>query len=126
MENISSSETPSSAPENLRRGQKRSRADSDDDARDIDTSVVGKRTRTKLAIPGADDDVNDYVPVALQKDDISEEVERRLRLREERREKRGKLQPAEKRKRDSDGDGAAATKPETEIRKRHKSGTVDY
>jgi hypothetical protein len=59
-----------------------------------------KRLRTKREIAGAQDDVEDFVPVALQKDDISEEVERRLKLKEERR-KNSSVEPDKKRRRDS-------------------------
>jgi hypothetical protein len=56
--------------------------------------------RTTREILGERDAVEDFVPVALQKDDISEEVERRLKLKEERRKKLS-AEPEKKRKRDS-------------------------
>jgi hypothetical protein len=59
-----------------------------------------KRLRTTRKILGEHDAVEDFVPVALQKDDISEEVERRLKLKEERRKKMS-AEPEKKRKRDS-------------------------
>jgi hypothetical protein len=115
MENNSSSESY----QNVRPGQKRSRTDNE---ADTESSEMGKRTRTKRVMPGADDDVGDYVPVALQKDDISEQVERRLRLREEQR--RVQLdEPGKKRRRSSGTNDAvaASTKPDRAIRKRHKA-----
>ncbi|KAH8696717.1 hypothetical protein BGW36DRAFT_428710 [Talaromyces proteolyticus] len=93
-----------------------------EDRSDRNDDVSQKRPRTKLKLPGASNDVNDFVPVALQKDDISEEVEQRLRLREERREKRNTVS-TNKRKRDSTTakDDIALVKAEQLIGKRHKA-----
>lgn len=117
MEDNSASESH----QNFHTGQKRSRMDIDADTK---SSGVEKRTRTKRAIPGANDDVSDYVPVALQKDDISDQVEQRLRLREEQRRVKRSLsadEPGKKRKRDSGGTREVATKPDRAIRKRHRA-----
>lgn len=111
----------SESHQDLRPGQKRCRMD---DAAETESSGVEKRTRTKRAIPGADADVSDYVPVALQRDDISDQVEQRLRLREEQRRAKRSLSdddPGKKRKRDSGGPKDIATKPDREIQKRHRA-----
>lgn len=71
-----------------------------------------KRLRTKREISGEHDAVEDFVPVALQKDDISEEVERRLRLKEERRQKLS-AEPEKKRKRDSTSSSNGVSKGNT-------------
>lgn len=59
-----------------------------------------KRKRTDVAIPGADDDVQGAIPVSLETEDISDEVQRRLEIKEEQRRKRDSR--PEKRKRDRD------------------------
>ncbi|KAL4981788.1 hypothetical protein BDW68DRAFT_171854 [Aspergillus falconensis] len=59
-----------------------------------------KRKRVDVAIPGADQDVRDVMPVSLETEDISDEVQRRLKIKEEQRRKRD-AKP-EKRKRDRD------------------------
>ena len=71
-----------------------------------------KRPRTTREIQGENDAVDDFVPVALQKDDISEEVDRRLRLKEERRKKLS-AEPEKKRKRDSTSSNNGSTKGRT-------------
>lgn len=78
-----------SSSQKLWPGEKRGRKDQDMDGVEYssDSKTSQKRQRTRRRIPGADENVEDYIPVALQKDDISEEVEQRLRLREERRKK---------------------------------------
>jgi hypothetical protein len=109
-----------SLQKDIRPGQKRGRTEE----HEADAESSGqKRTRTKRAIAGADDDVSDYVPIALQKDDISEQVERRLRLREEQRRAKYE-QLGMKRKRDSSSqrtkpDSPAAAAAST-TKKRHK------
>ncbi|GLA13924.1 hypothetical protein AnigIFM62618_011342 [Aspergillus niger] len=59
-----------------------------------------KRKRIDEFIPGADEDVRRFSPVSVETEDISEEVQRRLRIKEEQRKKRG-TSKADKRKRDS-------------------------
>lgn len=71
-----------------------------------------KRMRTTREIFGEHDAVEDFVPVALQKDDISEEVERRLKLKEERRKKLS-AEPEKKRKRDSTSSNNGVAKGKT-------------
>ncbi|KAE8355238.1 hypothetical protein BDV28DRAFT_155546 [Aspergillus coremiiformis] len=58
-----------------------------------------KRKRLDIMMSGHDEDVRNVTPVALETEDISEEVQRRLEIKEEQRSKRTS-QP-EKRKRDS-------------------------
>ncbi|RJE21737.1 hypothetical protein PHISCL_05921 [Aspergillus sclerotialis] len=60
---------------------------------------VPKRTRTGRSIPGDDEDVRNVTPVSMETEDISEEVDRRLRIKEERHRK--KDAKPEKRKRES-------------------------
>ncbi|RDW79232.1 uncharacterized protein DSM5745_06084 [Aspergillus mulundensis] len=59
-----------------------------------------KRKRVDMIIPGADEDVRNVMPVSLETEDISDEVQRRLKIKEEQRRKRD-AKP-EKRKRDRD------------------------
>lgn len=74
-----------------RSSQKRSRGEEDtpipEDEHGV-TNALGKRKRTKDTLPGGDEDVETVIPISMQTEDISEEVERRLKLREERRRKR--------------------------------------
>ncbi|TPR06733.1 hypothetical protein CAN33_0024050 [Aspergillus niger] len=59
-----------------------------------------KRKRIDEFIPGADEDIRSFSPVSVETEDISEEVQRRLRIKEEQRKRRG-TPKADKRKRDS-------------------------
>ncbi|GFF58178.1 hypothetical protein IFM51744_09463 [Aspergillus udagawae] len=83
-------------------------------------SRSSKRKRLDLAIPGAEQEVADVMPVALETEDISEEVQRRLQIKEERRKKRD-AKP-EKRKRDSlaSNGSASASSPGGVARPRKK------
>ncbi|KAF4987294.1 hypothetical protein F66182_16764 [Fusarium sp. NRRL 66182] len=83
-----------------------------------------KRPRTTREIPGQRDAVEDFVPVALQKDDISEEVERRLKLKEERRKKMS-AEPEKKRKRDSTSSNNGIAKSRTKRSRDVNTGEVD-
>lgn len=126
---IDGTESSSEPPKhNFLPGQKRCRTEEHSPSAD---SSGHKRTRIKRAIAGAHDDVSDFVPVALQRDDISEQVEKRLRLREEQRrtakvDDDEQQQLGSKRKRDSSGSGtkpdAVATRPDKAIRKRQRAG----
>ncbi|KAL3432018.1 hypothetical protein BDV09DRAFT_187928 [Aspergillus tetrazonus] len=85
-----------------------------------------KRKRVDMAMPGADQDVRDVMPVSLETEDISDEVQRRLKIKEEQRRKRD-AKP-EKRKRDRDSlasnvstSSLASSKP----RKRYKLSEQD-
>ncbi|KAL4738631.1 hypothetical protein BDV11DRAFT_215779 [Aspergillus similis] len=60
-----------------------------------------KRKRVDSAIPGADQDVRDVMPVSLETEDISDEVQRRLKIKEEQRRKRDAKPEKRKRGRDS-------------------------
>lgn len=60
-----------------------------------------KRKRLDVAIPGADEDVRHATPVSAETEDISEEVQRRLEIKEEQRRKRSSKATREKRKRES-------------------------
>lgn len=83
-------------------------------------SRSSKRKRLDLAIAGAEQEVADVMPVALETEDISEEVQRRLKIKEERRKKRD-AKP-EKRKRDSlaSNGSASASSPGGVSRPRKK------
>ncbi|KAF4292934.1 hypothetical protein KXW65_008157 [Aspergillus fumigatus] len=129
--NGTSDSSRSNHPKERERGgkkQKRARVDEDADE-DVDVmqaeiqlmqaqqdrasaeiSRSSKRKRLDLAIPGAEQEVADVMPVALETEDISEEVQRRLKIKEERRKKRDAK--AEKRKRDSlASNGSASASP---------------
>ncbi|KAL4750500.1 hypothetical protein BDW72DRAFT_175787 [Aspergillus terricola var. indicus] len=60
-----------------------------------------KRKRVDMAISGADQDVRDVMPVSLETEDISDEVQRRLKIKEEQRRKRDAKPEKRKRNRDS-------------------------
>jgi hypothetical protein len=86
---------------------------------------VQKRRRTTRDIPGGDEDVSDFIPVAMQKDDISDEVERRLQLKEERRRKLNAA-PEKKRKRENwhSGEVIPAREENYQVGKRQKAITA--
>lgn len=139
--NGTSDSSRSNHPKERERGgkkQKRARVDEDADE-DVDVmqaeiqlmqaqqdrasaeiSRSSKRKRLDLAIPGAEQEVADVMPVALETEDISEEVQRRLKIKEERRKKRDAK--AEKRKRDSlaSNGSASASSPGGVARPRKK------
>ncbi|RAL04814.1 uncharacterized protein BO80DRAFT_461855 [Aspergillus ibericus CBS 121593] len=84
-----------------------------------------KRTRLEKSIPGADEDAMNVTPVSVETEDISEEVQRRLKIKEEQRKKRG-TSKADKRKRDSMTSNGSASSPGTitkHARKKAKVGT---
>lgn len=58
-----------------------------------------KRKRLDAVVSGDDEDVRNVTPVSAETEDISEEVERRLAIKDEKRKKRGSQ--LEKRKRES-------------------------
>ncbi|KAL4787978.1 hypothetical protein BJX76DRAFT_353772 [Aspergillus varians] len=60
-----------------------------------------KRKRMDVAIPGADEDVQTIMPVSLETEDISDEVQRRLEIKEDQRHKRDSKPDKRKRDRDS-------------------------
>lgn len=107
----SSGDTSGSVPEKLWPGEKRTWTEEDSEAPET-ADHLQKRQRTKRKIPGADEDVKDVTPVAMQTEDISDEVERRLKLKEERR-KKWNSKPEKKRKRDSTPSGIVEKKPKT-------------
>ena len=83
---------------------------------------VPKRKRVDKTIPGADEDVRNATSVETE--DISEEVQRRLKIKEEQRKKRG-ASKADKRKRDSMTSNGSASSPGTmtiQPRKKAKVG----
>ncbi|KAL2827866.1 hypothetical protein BJY01DRAFT_228892 [Aspergillus pseudoustus] len=61
-----------------------------------------KRKRTDLVIPGDNEDVRNAFPVALETEDISDEVQRRLDIKDRQRRRRETDVKPEKRKRERD------------------------
>ncbi|KAB8219294.1 hypothetical protein BDV33DRAFT_204611 [Aspergillus novoparasiticus] len=97
--------------------RKRYRVESDSmdvESESIDTLPVGavqyqKRKRLDMMMAGGDEDVRNVTPVALETEDISEEVQRRLEIKEEQRRKRSSK--PEKRKRDSMASTGSTSSP---------------
>ncbi|KAE8346400.1 hypothetical protein BDV24DRAFT_123817 [Aspergillus arachidicola] len=86
----------------------------DVESESIDTLPVGavqyqKRKRLDMMMAGGDEDVRNVTPVALETEDISEEVQRRLEIKEEQRRKRSSK--PEKRKRDSMASTGSTSSP---------------
>ncbi|KAL4971492.1 hypothetical protein BDW66DRAFT_163647 [Aspergillus desertorum] len=82
-----------------------------------------KRKRVDMAIPGANQDVRDVMPVSLETEDISDEVQRRLKIKEEQRRRR--VAKPEKRKRDRDSlasNASTSSLASAKPRKRFKLG----
>ncbi|RAH87666.1 hypothetical protein BO86DRAFT_7998 [Aspergillus japonicus CBS 114.51] len=69
-----------------------------------------KRKRLMKVLPGGEDDVRSITPVSIDTEDISEEVQRRLAIRDEQRKQRSNAK-AEKRKRDSMTSTGSAPSP---------------
>lgn len=98
-----------------RRKRYRVETDSMDvESESIDTMPVGavqdqKRKRLDMMMAGGDEDVRNVTPVALETEDISEEVQRRLEIKEEQRRKRSSK--PEKRKRDSMASTGSTSSP---------------
>ncbi|KAI9930427.1 hypothetical protein ASPWEDRAFT_171055 [Aspergillus wentii DTO 134E9] len=115
----------------LKEGKKRSRKSQE--SMEIDTNgpiyahTEGvrkhKRKRLDLAIPGNDEDVRNVTPVSMETEDISEEVQRRLKIKEDRRKKRN-AKP-EKRKRDSLASNGSVSSPGERTRPKKKKPKVD-
>ncbi|KAE8375817.1 hypothetical protein BDV26DRAFT_266902 [Aspergillus bertholletiae] len=99
--------------------KKRSRVETDSmevEGESTDTVPAGavqcyKRKRLDIAMPGDEDDVRNVTPVALETEDISEEVQRRLKIKEEQRRKRIAKPEKQKRKRDSMASTGSTSSP---------------
>ncbi|KAE8400894.1 hypothetical protein BDV37DRAFT_256333 [Aspergillus pseudonomiae] len=97
--------------------RKRSRMETDSmevENESTDTMPVGavqyqKRKRLDTVMLADDEDVRNVTPVALETEDISEEVQRRLEIKEEQRRKRSSK--PEKRKRDSMASTGSTSSP---------------
>lgn len=84
-----------------------------------------KRKRIDEFIPGADEDIRRFSPVSVETEDISEEVQRRLKIKEEQR-KRRETSKVDKRKRDSltsNGSTSSARTGTKHTRKKARIGT---
>ncbi|RAH57795.1 hypothetical protein BO85DRAFT_370842 [Aspergillus piperis CBS 112811] len=84
-----------------------------------------KRKRTDEFIPGADEDIRRSSPLSVETEDISEEVQRRLKIKEEQR-KRRETSKVDKRKRDSltsNGSTSSARTGTKHTRKKARIGT---
>ncbi|THC99950.1 hypothetical protein EYZ11_000529 [Aspergillus tanneri] len=71
----------------------------DDDMSSAEMLRAHKQKRLDVSLPGGDEDVRNVTPVSMETEDISAEVQRRLKLKEEQRKKRHSK--PEKRKRGS-------------------------
>ncbi|OJZ82459.1 hypothetical protein ASPFODRAFT_51344 [Aspergillus luchuensis CBS 106.47] len=84
-----------------------------------------KRKRIDEFIPGADEDIRRSSPLSVETEDISEEVQRRLKIKEEQR-KRRETSKVDKRKRDSltsNGSTSSARTGTKHTRKKARIGT---
>ncbi|KAL5336423.1 hypothetical protein BJX70DRAFT_372971 [Aspergillus crustosus] len=80
-----------------------------------------KRKRLDVAIPGHNEDVFNAMPVPLETEDISDEVQRRLKIKDEQRRKRDAKPEKRKRDRDSLASNASASSlRDTKPRKKFK------
>ncbi|KAL4939951.1 hypothetical protein BDV06DRAFT_230743 [Aspergillus oleicola] len=85
-----------------------------------------KRKRVDVDLPGGDQDVQNFIPVAFQTEDISEEVNRRLRIKDEMRKKRDSKPEKRKRDRDSLASNASTSSlGNTKPRKKVRRGELD-
>ncbi|KAE8395724.1 hypothetical protein BDV23DRAFT_144634 [Aspergillus alliaceus] len=122
----SSKRRPSRSTE--RRKRSRIEDSMDVESESMDTVPLGavqyhKRQRLDMLVPGSDEDVGNVTPVAMETEDISDEVRRRLEIKEEQRRKRN-TKP-EKRKRDSIASTGSTSSPGdmSNPKKRAKIGT---
>ncbi|KAJ9298548.1 hypothetical protein DTO271G3_3515 [Paecilomyces variotii] len=120
--------TPVPKPEQTKKGKKRSwREDEEVESENVEDTAgsTQKRKRTNGFVPGQDEDVKAIMPVSMETEDISDEVARRLKIREERRKNRNKA--PEKRKRESMNSNASRLSLEdtTRPKKKVKSGGGD-
>lgn len=82
-----------------------------------------------MAIPGANEDVQTAMPVSLDTEDISGEVQRRLKIKEEKRRKKEAKPEKRKRGRERDSlgsNGSASSLGGAKPRKRFKLGGEVY
>ncbi|OJJ69653.1 hypothetical protein ASPBRDRAFT_46014 [Aspergillus brasiliensis CBS 101740] len=82
-----------------------------------------KRKRMDEFIPGANEDIRHISPVSVDTEDISEEVQRRLKIKEEQRKRRG-TSKADKRKRDSLTSNGSTTSTRTATKQPRKKARV--
>ncbi|OJJ51241.1 hypothetical protein ASPZODRAFT_12080 [Penicilliopsis zonata CBS 506.65] len=102
-ENSTSSSTASSSKHGKKRAWEEEEATKTEcqhvESEYIQSQSPQKRMRTGLVIPGNSEDLSSATPVSWDTEDISEEVQRRLKIKEERRKQRNSK--SEKRKRES-------------------------
>ncbi|PYH98463.1 hypothetical protein BO71DRAFT_395247 [Aspergillus ellipticus CBS 707.79] len=82
-----------------------------------------KRKRLDKLIPGADEDVRNVTPMSIETEDISEEVQRRLEIKDRQRKKRSATK-VDKRKRDSMTSNGSTSSPGTVTRHPKKKARV--
>ncbi|KAK1147086.1 hypothetical protein N8T08_001825 [Aspergillus melleus] len=104
--NVSSSRLSRSKERKKRRGHDEVNAVHNDDPSGMSRSQ--KRKRVDVTLPGDDESVRNVTPVSMETEDISEEVQRRLKIKEE--QKKRKANP-EKRKRDSLASNGSVSSP---------------
>lgn len=122
-----STSTHSNDRRQLKGMKKRPRMESDTASPEPETQIVdsaSKRKRGDRILPSGDDDVRDAMPVSMETEDISEEVNRRLKIKEERRKK--KDSKSEKRKRESLTSNESASPRERQVKPRAKRLRVKY
>ncbi|PWY66758.1 hypothetical protein BO70DRAFT_366449 [Aspergillus heteromorphus CBS 117.55] len=84
-----------------------------------------KRKRLDRIIAGADEEVRDVTPLSVETEDISEEVQRRLEIKDKQRKKRS-ASKVDKRKRDSMNSNGSTSSPGTvtkHLKKKARLGT---
>ncbi|KAI9037856.1 uncharacterized protein KD926_011559 [Aspergillus affinis] len=114
----SSSRSSRSKERKKRRGQDEVNAAPDDDLAGAGMSRSQKRKRIDVTLPGDDDSVRNVTPISMETEDISEAVQQRLNIKEER--KKQKAKPG-KRKRDSLASNGSASSPGTTSKPRKKA-----
>ena len=96
--------TAATAKSNFPTGNKRARAENEATNMTTDSAQENssqKRKRLRSILSSNNEDMRGVTPVSIETEDISEEVQRRLEIKEEQRKKRG-TSTSEKRKRNRD------------------------
>ena len=95
--------TASTAKSNFSTGKKRARAENEATNMTTDSAQenFSQKKRLRSILSSNNEDMRNVTPVSIETEDISEEVQRRLEIKEEQRKKRGSSTSA-KRKRNRD------------------------
>jgi hypothetical protein len=88
---------------------------------DADARAPKRKRSSYSAVPGADDDLRDATEASVETEDISAEVQRRLRIKEEQRRKRERDNARPEKRKRASGASNGSVSPDRSRPKRKRS-----